>query len=160
MLRIFYLILLALAVLISGAIWFYAYGWLGSIGDPAVASAGYSYHSSFGWNFLWLSFLVLTVLSFVLLLKEEIKWAIWVSFAYFAVGLTGLLANDSSYKSFLEANSFANNTTLLNPFFVGIIVVVLVIALLASQLLLAGLIKKKKKVKKADPNLVEEETSE
>ena len=160
MLRIFYFILLALAVLVSGAIWFYAYGWLGSIGDPSVASAGYSYHSNFGWSFLWLSFLVLAVLSFVLLLKEEIKWAIWISFAYFAVGLAGLLANDSSYKSFLEANSFANNTTLLNPFFVGVIVVILVIALLAAQLLLGGLDKKKKKAKEADADLVEEESLE
>ena len=80
-----YLAVLAAAVLVMCFFTFFAKSWLGSIGDPRQALAGYEYYAGLGSTFLSISFLILLIGANILLWKTRRGWAMWTSFAYFAV---------------------------------------------------------------------------
>lgn len=77
--------LLAAAFLLMCFFTFYAYSWLGSIGNPKDALVGYYYHAGSGSTFLWVSTAVLLILANVILWETRRGWAMWATFAYFAV---------------------------------------------------------------------------
>jgi glucan phosphoethanolaminetransferase (alkaline phosphatase superfamily) len=133
-----YLIALVLSSATAGFSAYYAKSWLGSIGNPANARDGFLFQSSFGWTFLWISFLLLTLISILMIWQKKAKWAVWVTMAYFLASATILLFNDMSFKSFLDSNSLESSTTLLNPFYVGIMLVVVFIALASTQVITAN----------------------
>src|SRR5215203_940774 len=82
--KIYFAVLLA-AILAMSFFTYYAHAWLQSIGNPADAFTGYQYYASLGSAFLWISSVVLLILANVLLWFSRRAWALWLSFAYFAV---------------------------------------------------------------------------
>jgi hypothetical protein len=82
--KIFFAVLIV-AVVAMSFFTFYAYSWLQSIGNPATALAGYQYYANLGTVFIWISTAVLLALANVVLWISRRAWALWVTFAYFAV---------------------------------------------------------------------------
>jgi len=80
-----YLGLLAVAVIVAGFFAYYAWSWLGSIGDPRVAWEAFNYHKRGGVYFLVCSTAVLLVVGNVILWTGRNAWALWVSHVYYAV---------------------------------------------------------------------------
>jgi uncharacterized membrane protein SirB2 len=82
--KVFYSVLAA-AVIGMCFFTFYANSWLGSIGNPRTALEGYDYYAGFGSTFLWISSAVLLILANVILWTTRRGWAMWTTFAFFAV---------------------------------------------------------------------------
>ncbi|MDH3494541.1 MAG: hypothetical protein OEM82_13375 [Acidobacteriota bacterium] len=139
MIKTVYYSILAIAAGVILITSFYAYSWLGSIGDPSIASEGYVFHSGFAWTFLWISFGALTLLSLFMTWRSGTKWAVCVSYFYFLASVVILLFNDSSYKSFLEENSITGADTLLNLFFVAVILLVNAVAVVAAYMIVINI---------------------
>lgn len=64
---------------------FYSWSWLQSIGQPAIAVAGYEYHAGLAFPALWISFLILMVIGNIILWTTRNGWALWTSLGYLAV---------------------------------------------------------------------------
>jgi len=80
-----YLGVLAAAVLVMCFLTFYSYSWLGSIGNPADAIAGYDYYARLGTIFLSISSVILLILANVILWNSRRGWALWTTLAYLAI---------------------------------------------------------------------------
>lgn len=80
-----YLALLAVAFVVMGFLTFYANSWLGSIGNPKDALAGYYHYTGLGTTILGISSLILLVIANVILWNTRRAWAMWVTFVYFTV---------------------------------------------------------------------------
>lgn len=138
MIKTIYLSILAIAAGVILSTSFYAYSWLGSIGDPSIASEGFAFHSGFAWTFLWISFAALTLLSLFMAWRSGAKWALCVSYFYFLVSIVLLLFNDSAYARFLDENSINGSETLLNSFFVAVILLVNAVAVTAAYMIVVS----------------------
>lgn len=79
--------LLALAVLLLPMIFlsYYSWSWLQSVSAPQAVVTNYQHYSNFGWNYLWISTIVLMILGTVLLWKTRRAWALWTTLLYFAL---------------------------------------------------------------------------
>src|SRR5215203_878872 len=80
-----YLAVLAVAFLVMCFFTFYANSWLGSIGSPKDALAGYEYYAGLSSIFLSISAVVLLILANVILWYTRRGWAMWTTLAYFAI---------------------------------------------------------------------------
>lgn len=80
-----YVGVLAAAVLVVAFFTYYSWSWLQSIGAPADAVAGFGYHDGLGWTTLFVTTLVLIAIGNVVFWVETRAWALWATFAYFAV---------------------------------------------------------------------------
>ncbi len=150
--KIYLLLLVVFAAIITG-ISFYAHSWLQSIGDPVIASNAYLSQSSFGWTFLWVSFLVLAVFSLYMTWKSGVKWAVCLAMGYFVLFSSVILYNDLAYKSFLADNLLVSPQTLLNPLFAAVMFLIVGLALIAAYMVTSNLrLKIKVKTGKADEN--------
>ncbi|NNE68202.1 MAG: hypothetical protein HKN33_16680 [Pyrinomonadaceae bacterium] len=127
--------LFVVGVLVFGAVAFYSYTWLGSIGDPSIASEGFAYHSGFAWMILWASLVILTLVSLFLVWESGIRWSGIATFLFFTVGSLLLLFNDNGYKQFLSDNGLKAGNTLLNPFFLAVMILVIAVFLIASHMI-------------------------
>ncbi|HEY8559983.1 MAG TPA: hypothetical protein VIL74_06240 [Pyrinomonadaceae bacterium] len=76
---------LAAAILAMCFFTFYAKSWLSSIGNPNDALAGYEHYARLGSLFLLLSSAALLILANFILWQTRRGWAMWTTFAYFAV---------------------------------------------------------------------------
>lgn len=85
MLSKIYLAVLAVAVLVMCFFIFYANSWFGSIGDPRDALAGYDFYAGLSSTVLWISTAVLLILANIILWNTRLGWAMWTTFAFFAV---------------------------------------------------------------------------
>jgi len=79
-----YLAVLAVAVIVIGFFIIYANSWLGSIGNPRDALAGYQFYANLSSTSLWISTAFLLILANIILWTSRRGWAMWVSFAFFA----------------------------------------------------------------------------
>ena len=81
-----YSILLAVSLVVMGAVAYLTYSQLESKGfDPRVIVASFNSYSSAYWGFLGVSFIVLLTVGNVILWKFRTAWALWTSLAFFAV---------------------------------------------------------------------------
>lgn len=80
-----YLAVLAAAVLVMCFFTFYANSWLGSIGNPNDAIAGYDYYARLSSTFLSVSFIILLILANIILWNTRRSWALWASLGYFTL---------------------------------------------------------------------------
>jgi|SRR5437868_7068102 hypothetical protein len=80
-----YFAVLTAAVLAMSFFTIYAHSWLGSIGNPGDALAGYDFYAGLGSTFLWISTAVLLILANVILWNTRRGWALWASLAYFSI---------------------------------------------------------------------------
>jgi hypothetical protein len=79
-----YFAVLAVAVVVMCFFTFYAKSWLGSIGNPNDAIAGYDFNAGLSSIFLAVSSVILLVLANVILWNTRRGWAMWTTFAYLA----------------------------------------------------------------------------
>jgi uncharacterized membrane protein SirB2 len=77
--------LLAAAAVVMCFLTFYANSWLGSIGSPQSALEGYYHYAGLGSTILVVSSIILLVLANVILWHTRRAWAMWATFAYFAI---------------------------------------------------------------------------
>lgn len=84
MLSKIYIIILVVAILITGVLTFYASSWLGSIGSPESIVENHNFYSNLTWTSLWLSSIVLLAIANAILWQTRKLWAMWTSFAFFA----------------------------------------------------------------------------
>lgn len=116
---------LAVAVLPVLFLYFYAYSWLGSIGAPADVVANYSYYIGLAWNYLWIATLVLLILANVILWQTRRAWALWATFAYFAVFVTArYFWLDQSFANYQQAKNLTQSGVSFGVF-AGVLYVVL-----------------------------------
>ncbi|MBK8148933.1 MAG: hypothetical protein IPK58_12180 [Acidobacteria bacterium] len=87
MLNKIFLGLFAIAAVFSGFFEFYGLSWLRSIGDPRAAYEGFQYFYGLGFHFHWAATAILLVIANVILWSSRRSWAMWLTFAYFAVFL-------------------------------------------------------------------------
>jgi len=80
-----YLAVLAAAFLVMCFFTFYANSWLGSIGNPNDAIAGYDYYARLSTIFLSISFVTLLILANIILWNTRRSWALWTTLSYFAL---------------------------------------------------------------------------
>ncbi len=85
MLRNIYLAVLALSAAVCGFFIYYGQTWLASIGDPQTAYDGFAYHHALGGAALWIASGLLLLLANIILLTTRSAWAMWTTFAFFAV---------------------------------------------------------------------------
>lgn len=85
MLRNIYLAVLALSAAVCAFFIYYGQTWLASIGDPRTAYEGFEYHHSLAGMALWIAAGVLLLLANIILLTTRSAWAMWTTFAFFAV---------------------------------------------------------------------------
>lgn len=117
MLAKIYLIVLAASVAATGILLWYAWTWLGSIGSPADAAAGYQYNSSIALTCIWFSSAVLLALAIVTAWTRRNAWALWATFAYFALAICVFyFGAEGSYVDFLRANGMPAPTIAFRPY--------------------------------------------
>lgn len=85
MLSKIYILVLVIAVLITGFLTFYAYSWFGSISSPESIIENHNFYSNLAWTSIWLSSIVLLAIANAILWQTRKLWAMWTSFAFFAV---------------------------------------------------------------------------
>lgn len=120
-----FLIILAAAIILTGIFSFYSYSWLGSIGDPQTAVESYKNVSSLALVNLWISAIILLALANVVLWQTQRSWAMWLSFAYFAVFvILRYLWFDNALLSFEKTKGLTDSSISFSPFF-GVIFVIL-----------------------------------
>jgi hypothetical protein len=91
---------------------YYAWSWLGSIGIPADAAAGYVYHLGVAWPMLWITTIGLLFLANAVLWTRNSAWALWTTFGYFAVFLLlRFLWLEQTYSTFIASKGLARATT-------------------------------------------------
>lgn len=111
-----YPIVLAIAVLITGWLTFYAYSWLGSIGNPQIAAEQYNHFWMLGSTALWISFILLLAAANAVLWTTRKSWALWATFAFFAVFV--LLQNfllSTRFTQFEKANYMTESSFTITP---------------------------------------------
>jgi len=101
-----YLGVLAAAILVVGFFTYYSWSWLESIGRPEDAIAGYQYTSGIAWAMLCVCSITLAFIAAGVMWTTQRAWALWVTFALFAVTLAieGFFL-DRSYRRLLESST-------------------------------------------------------
>lgn len=136
-----FLCLLGLAAVLSAFFAFYAYSWLGSIGNPRDAFAGYEYYRQIGWMFLWPAAAVLAAVGTAVLWTTRSAWALWASFAYFAFFvLTGFYVVDRAGAAFRRSIDPSAPDYDLSLVLGAVIVIVAAIAIYFLQFLVLRLL--------------------
>jgi uncharacterized membrane protein SirB2 len=126
-----YLAVLAVAIVAMSFFIIYSHSWLGSIGNPKDALEGFEYYAGLGSTFLWISTAILLILANVILWYSRRAWAMWASFAYFAIFivLRYFWLEKASYN-FQKSDSF-----FLTPIFGVILIVAFGAIVFANQFL-------------------------
>jgi hypothetical protein len=101
-----YLGVLAAAVLVVSFFTYYSWSWLESIGRPGDAIAGYQATSGIAWTMLCLTSIVLAFIAAGVTWTRKSSWALWVTFAYFAVFLAiEAFYLDPAYQQLVERST-------------------------------------------------------
>lgn len=135
-----YILLLSLSIFLLGFVTFYSWTWLRSIGLPIDAIAGFEYFDNIGWTLLWVTAILLLVVANIILVKTERAWAMWTTFAYFAVFVIAKyfwLAVAAT--NFQRDNNLPSNNYLLGPFFALFLCIAFGAIVFVDQLLVVRL---------------------
>ena len=135
-----YLGTVAIATAIMAFFTYYSYSWIESIGDPLAAASGYEYHSSISWVFLLVSTCVLLLLASAYFWTSSRLWALWTTFAYFAVfiGLRYFWL-EPSFFAFEKARGLSQASFSAKPLLAVILILVMAAIVFADQLILIRL---------------------
>lgn len=124
MLKKLYLIALGILVLPSALLIYYAGSWLHSIGDAKAAQEEYFFYSGLGLTVLLISSGLLFIGGNVILWTTRRAWALWLSFAFFALfTFLRFWWLEGAYLDFAMRNSLTDNKFSLGP----IVAVVLIL---------------------------------
>jgi len=131
-----YFIILGLSAAMMAFFTYYSSSWLESIGIPGAAAAGYDYHSNLAWPALWISAAVLLLLGNAVLWNNGKAWAVWTTFAYFAVAVAiRYFWLEPASTAFRRMHGLADGGFSAGPFFAVILIVVMAIAVFVDQFL-------------------------
>jgi hypothetical protein len=150
-----YLAVLAVAVVVMSFFIIYSHSWFGSIDNPKNVLEGFEYYAGLGSTFLWISTAVLLILANIILWNSRRAWAMWTSFAYFAIFilLRDIWLAKASYN-FQKSDSF---------FITPVVGVILIIAfgtiVFFNQFVNLRLNEKMYPMKASEPDLSNEELS-
>jgi len=143
MLNKIYLVALALFVIPMAFLTWYAGTWLASIGNPKAAEEAYIYYTSVGFTVLWIGFVSLLILANLLLWNSRRAWAIWLTFAYFAVFIfLRYWWLEDSYLSFALRNSLTDSSFSLGPLVAVLLVIGIGALLFFDQFVMIRLVEK------------------
>ena len=125
MLSKIYIIVLVVAILLTGLLTFYVSSWLGSIGSPQSIVENHNFYSNLAWTSLWLSSIVLLAIANAILWQTRKLWAMWTSFAFFAVFvILHTFWPSPTFSDFQYKNNLQETSISFSPF-LGIIVCIL-----------------------------------
>lgn len=133
-----YLALFTVALLVIATVTFLAYSQLQSIGfpPPQIVERFEGYDSIYK-TFLWISSVVLLVLGNVILWTNRKSWALWVTFAYFAVFiLLNLWWLGDSLVAYQKQNNIGNGSFQAGGIFAAFLVVIVGIGVFFNQFIL------------------------
>ena len=135
-----YIALLALSILIMGFFTFYSWSWLGSIGSPTGAVAGYEYHAAISWPILWLSASVLLILANSILWVTGRVWPMWTTLIYFQIFvLLRAFWLDPALLSFRNSSGMTDQTFTIAPLLAAVMIVVAAAIVFFDQFLIIRL---------------------
>lgn len=124
MLNKIYLIAFAVLLVPQAFLTYYAGTWLTSIGDPKAAQASYFYYTGMGFTLLWIAFFLLVVIANIILWTSRRAWAIWLTFAYFAIFIfLRYWWLEGTYLDFARRNAFIDSNFSLGPIVAALLVV-------------------------------------
>jgi hypothetical protein len=135
-----YLALLAVATAVMAFFTYYSCSWLKSVGAPAIAIAGYDYHSGHGWTALWITTVLLLILGNAVLWATGRAWAMWLTVAYF--GLFSVLRSfwlEPSAVEFRTANSLPADAAGIGPVFAAVLIVFVTLIAFLDQFMIVRL---------------------
>jgi hypothetical protein len=129
-----YLALLALSLGVMAFFTFYSLSWLQSIGDPRAAAAGFDYHSTASWPFLWISAIALLIIGNAVLWTARLSWAMWLSFVYIAAFIAiKFFWLDQAFSTFQTTHGLTASGISFGPFFAVMMIVVLAAIVIFNQ---------------------------
>lgn len=135
-----YFAVLGLSLAIMGFFTFYSLSWLQSIGLPAAASVGYEYHAGLSWPVLWISAIVLLMLGNAVLWTTGRAWALWGTFAHFAIFVVAkYFWLERAFAQFRVGNGLVEDTISAGPFFGVLMIVFMAIAVFVDQFIVIRL---------------------
>ena len=130
-----YLVLFVVALLVIATITFLAYTQLQSVGfpPPQIVERFEGYESIFK-TVLWISSVVLLILANVILWTTRKSWALWVTFAYFAVFiLLDMWWLGDSLVAYKKQNNLFNGSFQVGGIFAAFMVVIVGIGIFFNQ---------------------------
>ena len=135
-----YLILLTLAIVVSGVLTYFSYSWLQSVTNPKDVFASYEKYASYNSAFLWISALVLFVTAIIVLWKSIKSWALWTTFLYFAF-FTFLQTFwlEQMFFQFKKENNFSDAIVSFSPVLGITLIVLMAIFIFFTQFLIKRL---------------------
>lgn len=123
MLTKIYLGMLAVAICLTSFFTYYSWSWLQSIGRPAVAVEGYTYHDNLGWYVMIVSSVILLIAANSIMWTTRNGWALWATFGYFAVfTLIRYFWLDQALFQFKKLNGLSDGSFSIGPLF-GVVLV-------------------------------------
>lgn len=138
-----YLACLALALAVMAFFTVYSLSWLQSIGDPRAAVAGFEYHASVSWPFLWISSIALLVIGNAVLWTTRRSWAMWISFLYIAIFIAvKFFWLDSAFLAFEMANSPSGSGRSFGPLIAPVMIVVIAAIVFFNQFFVVRMLEK------------------
>ncbi len=149
-----YVGVLTAAVLAVGFFTYYSWGWLESIGRPTDAIAGYENGSGIAWWMLCICSIVLLFLACALMWAKGRAWALWLTFAYFAVfvAIRGFWL-DRGYQGLLERSSGIDAKVWATPVISLLMIVGVAVGILALQYMIVVLRQKFSRVSSSSPTI-------
>lgn len=131
---------LAAAILAVGFFTYYSWSWLESIGRPEDAVAGYQATSGLAWTLLCITSIVLLFMAAAVMWTRDRAWALWVTFAYFAVFLAieGFYL-DREYQHLLERSTGLDAKLWATPVINVLIIIGAAVVTIAFQYLIVTL---------------------
>ena len=135
-----YLASLGLSLVVMAFFTYYSWSWLQSIGRPAVAVAGFEYHSELAWTTLWISSFVLLISGNIILWTIGRAWAMWATFVYFAIMVASkFFWLDRAYFQFKTDNGLLSDGFSTGSFFAVIIIAIMAAIVFFDQFILVRL---------------------
>ena len=140
MLSKIYLAALGLSFVVMAFFTYYSWSWLQSITQPAVAAAGYEYHAGLAWLVLWISASVLLLLGNAVLWVTGRSWAMWTSFAYFAVFIVvKFFWLDRAFFEFQKEKDLTDSGLSAGPIFAVILIALMAAVVFFDQFIVVRL---------------------
>ncbi|HEY2847977.1 MAG TPA: hypothetical protein VGI80_09170 [Pyrinomonadaceae bacterium] len=119
---------------------YYSWGWLESIGKPEDAIAGYESTSGIAWTMLCVCSICLLFIACGAIWAKGRAWALWLTFAYFAVFVAiRAFWLDRGYQELLERSAGINTKAWATPVVAVLMIIGATVPVLALQYLIVVL---------------------
>lgn len=113
-----YLGTLAAALIVMSFFTYYLWSWLQSIGSPAAVVENFDFFAGWSRVFLWISAVVLMLVSNAVLWTYRRSWAMWITATYFAIFIViKYFWLDQAFVVFKKTNGFSDSSINWGPFF-------------------------------------------